>query len=187
MWSKGFWGLLLLVMRLKKLPAFSPPTWRLSAGKAAQASGKSFEALFETMCNIQQIKYVRIPSGARTVKKGILIREKSPFDCFIEKNGRLLFADLKSTKAGTFPTEKIKDHQIEALSVLKKGGQKSGYIVEFSTRHEIYFFDVATLIKLKILKKSASPAQGVLVGLVGSPSRLLDDELFCQKSEIIHK
>lgn len=165
----------------------SPQTWRVSAGKAAQASGKSFETLFETMCNVQQIKYVRIPSGGRTVKKGILIREKSPFDCYIQKEGKLLFADLKSTKAGTFPTEKIKEHQIEALSILKLGGQKSGYIVDFSSRHEIYFFDVATLIKLKILGKSASPAQGVLVGTTGGVSKLFGDVLFCHNSEILHK
>lgn len=170
-------------MRLRKLPKNTPDSWRQAQGKKAQSAGKQFETLFEMMCRHQGVSFVRIPSGARTVAKGILIREKSPFDCFLEFRGKLLFADLKTTQNGTFPVDKIKERQIRDLEIIKRGGVLAGYLVNFQKFESIYFFDVETLSQLQSLRESAKPTNGTLVGKSGTVKQLLLGPLFCRINE----
>ena len=56
---------------------------RSQSGAKAQAFGKLFEQMFETMCKKNAIAVTRVPDGCKQVAPNKLIRVTTPFDWII--------------------------------------------------------------------------------------------------------
>lgn len=129
----------------------------------ASTTGKKFEALIKDSCTYASIDYTRFRdagfTGVQTEGKRFTI--KNICDCFIFKNGNLVYIEAKSRgQSLTF-----KDITQEAALVKKQGElrdkgltplAKTGILVEFQKTSKYYFIHTAAIDLLKQLTSKKS-------------------------------
>lgn len=135
---------------------------RIIGGKKAQAWGAQFEKLVTNTAQLQGFEVIKIPTGSRTFKDKI-IRESSPFDYVLVKEGKCIFFDAKSFDSAKFSYSKINQRQLTALLKLQNQGCLSGYICYFRKSDQVTFFSAGKLSKLQ-KGQSLGPLDHILLG-----------------------
>lgn len=136
-----------------------------SSGYYAKKTGDNFELTFEKSALQARWEVIKIPMGCRQISAIKLLRVATPFDFILTKpNGKILFADTKTTSKESFPAALIKDHQLEKLNALSRQGYKAGYIINFSKEEKTVFISANQLYFATVTRKAIKPDQGLLIG-----------------------
>lgn len=138
----------------------------MAGGRFAKKVGQGFEDRFMAYCNSQpDATAVRIPDGCIQVGAYKLIRTTTPFDFVCGYKDKTFFCDTKTTQSISFPLiEKTYKNQIRSFEALAKHGAITGYLVEFRTQNEFRWFNLNTIKKILLMRKSLPFEQGIIVG-----------------------
>lgn len=138
---------------------------RRVTGRVSQKKGQVFEAMVFSCAQRLGFHPIKIPLGARQLPGNRLIRVKTDFDLILVSE-KVIFLDLKCTKAQSFPLSCATPHQIDSLAECERRGHKAGYLVNFETTNQIVFFS-SLLFRLAV-RGSLKPEHGILIGSEGS-------------------
>lgn len=117
-------------------------------GKLAKAQGLQFEKILEFNAKCQDILFVRMPDGCKTVSRTRIIRVRTPFDYVLVYNGISVFIDCKSFDSDRITHSQLVDHQIDSLKQINEKGCTSGYLVWFRKENAVCFAPISRLSRL---------------------------------------
>lgn len=86
-------------------------------------------------------------------------------------DGRAIFYDAKSTRREILDFDNLHAHQIEFLARAARFGAIAGFLVEFSTHHEIYFLPIQVVQKWREnTTRKSFPYQFFVEHLINAPA-----------------
>jgi penicillin-binding protein-related factor A (putative recombinase) len=134
----------------------------MRGGNRPRAEGKGFEGIFETVCQLQGLKVIKVPEAGRWIGRGAFKPIPGMCDFIIIDNGRVAFVDTKSIDQEVFPASLISPNQLEHLTSVGDVCP-AGYVVCFRPIQRVVYFPWNVLLATPA-RTSLSPADGIDLG-----------------------